>query len=85
MKNIYIVSHKDDFYGLYVAAKTRGQAKAYVADDEGNPFAEYRARLVVKNAEFDGTGYLTQKELQRLGLAVSGYYDENGNWVEVEE
>ena len=81
MTNIWVVSHKDDFQGLYVAAKTRGQAKAFMADDEGYFFTEYRARIAKKNVDFDGFGYLTPYECKLFGLKC---YDESGNEIEVE-
>ena len=74
--NIYVVAHKDDFMGLYVAAETRGQAKAYMANEEGYPFTEYYARIAKKDVDLKLYGYLTADDCRLLGLKC---YDESGN------
>ena len=78
MINVYIVQHRDDFEGLYVAAETRGQAKAYMAYDEGWPFVEYYAKIVKKNVPEHMYGYLSVDECEQLGLEC---YDEEGNII----
>ena len=47
--NIYWCFEKSDYFGLYVIAETRGQAKRIYADEVTECFIDIRCQICIKN------------------------------------
>lgn len=69
-QNIYWCYEKDDFYGAYFVAKTRGQAKVMCASEYELHFTDVRTQIVKRgvNETFCGIIESDSPLLEKYGL-----------------
>ena len=70
MNNIYWCFHKDDdFYGLYVIAETRGEAKRIYSDEVSEDYIDIRCHIYKRGVnEWKGIIDVDSKLLSKYGL-----------------
>lgn len=71
--NIYWCNEKDEPYGLFVMARTRGRAKARYAAETECDFTEVRTQLMRRgvNEPFEGVIGENSSLLKKYGLEYS--------------
>ena len=69
MNNIYWCFHKDDVYGLYVIAQTRGEARRIYSDVAGEDYIDIRCHIYKRGVnEYKGIIDVDSKLLSKYGL-----------------
>lgn len=78
--NIYLCFEKHDYFGLFVIAETRGQAKRMYADEVTESFIDIRCHIYRKNVD-EKAGIILCEDTELLNKYNLGYAEETpDNW-----